>query len=171
MAFYIRKIAIGKWANPIDCVDHIPADTITADLRTSQNTLSLWRIDNLDQIEDAFLALATVSKATTIEKIDVAIIDEEELKSVGLNDDIDTQDGDTALVEMVKQHRNLSNVNHLKLGCIAQIINCASLSTSRHMRRTKSSMDNLIVTAFQNGRIDVAKLSGELAKIISDMAS
>lgn len=171
MAFYIRKIAMGKWAKPIKCVDYIPADTITSDLRTSQNTLSLWRIENMSQIEDAFLALATTSKLTAIDKIDVAIIDEEELKAVGLNEYVDNIDGDTALIEMVKKHWNLSNVDHRKLGSIANIINRASLSTSGHMRRTKSSMDSSIIKAYKNGRIDITKLSPELADVIIEMAS
>lgn len=54
MAYYIRKIAKSKWTSDFDDKGFIlgyRADAIANDLKTSNDTLSLWRVDSLDSEE------------------------------------------------------------------------------------------------------------------------
>ncbi|HXD92952.1 MAG TPA: hypothetical protein VNX01_07035, partial [Bacteroidia bacterium] len=58
MAFYVRKISRSKWEKGSQ--SDPDADAITGCTRTSQNTLSLWLVENdFDvEVDKAFLALA-----------------------------------------------------------------------------------------------------------------
>ena len=120
MPYLARKIDRGKWSDleKIAGVDDIPSDPITANLRTSDNTLSLWRVDTKDktELDKIFLALATGPRFDKIDAISIVLVYETTL--LGKVDIIESE-GDTAVAELKHLHRDITNVNYKKLGIIA----------------------------------------------------
>ena len=59
---FSRKISRAKWEKALEACNNMPdissfpADTLTSDMRTSGNTLSVWDVENQ---EDAVLAMMT----------------------------------------------------------------------------------------------------------------
>jgi hypothetical protein len=80
MPTYIRKISRAKWQKGYE-EGSIPsdanADAITGCTRTSDNTLSLWKVDNEGQIDEAILALSTSFQR--LDGIDVLLIDDTDI--------------------------------------------------------------------------------------------
>ena len=60
MSYLIRKVEnIAEWSNKSDDEQDLPADTLTHELKTTSNTLSLWEISDLTQLDDIAIAIAT----------------------------------------------------------------------------------------------------------------
>ena len=72
MQLLVRKINRAKWDQNNICEGESPSgDAITIDLRTKNNTLSIWEINSEDEIEDAVLALTVAGD--TLNTIDIVI--------------------------------------------------------------------------------------------------
>jgi hypothetical protein len=57
MKLLVRKIERAKWMQKDVVNGATPsADAVTGSLRTKNNTLSVWQIENLDELEDAVIA-------------------------------------------------------------------------------------------------------------------
>ena len=67
---FARKIARAKWekaseeCSSLENIDNFPADTLTADLRTKDNTLSIWHVANTDEAVLAMMATENASLET-----------------------------------------------------------------------------------------------------------
>ena len=63
MSYLVRKIKPSLWPDwehtRINNIFELSADTITNDLKTTDNTLSLWEIESLDEMKDIAVAMAT----------------------------------------------------------------------------------------------------------------
>ena len=160
MAYWVRKISRGKWPEKIIPVDDMPADIISKDLRTEKNTLSFWRIENLDDLERAALALAASSKSTSIETIEVVYIPEEDIYSASFEVD-DNSPGDTIVPDLAKMHRDLCALNFRKLGMISSLIN-NNIHQDHCQRFTKSCVKKLLKQAYIDQRICKDKCADDL---------
>lgn len=98
MSFLVRKITRSKWPDDFCELHDIKADAYT-DLRTTNNALSFWKIEEERELEDVMLALATGPNCS-LEKVTVAWVDEEELQSKGI--EIETSEGDTVIDDLKK---------------------------------------------------------------------
>ncbi len=165
MAYLVRKISRAKWPEQICKVTDIMADAIS-DIRTSGNTLSVWKIDSLEQLDEAALALAVSSKTSKIEKMDIVWIDEECFHSKGIS--IVEADGDTAVGDLIKTHRDLCGLNYKLLGDIAEIIIGELLHNKNYKRYTKNSVQKALCNAYRNRRIEEEKCTPELLKEIRE---
>lgn len=118
----IRKIdAISKWNNPrkVNRPDPtVPGDTLS-ELRTRENRLSVWLANTEEDIEDAVVALS-LSRDDT-DRLIMVMLDENKLAEI----DIDVKDdqlGDAqgASEEILKKHRDLVELDHKRLGRLAE---------------------------------------------------
>lgn len=114
--FFSRKIAKAKWekakeacGNSID-IDEFPADTLTADLRTSQNTLSLWCVENLD---DVVLAMMS-NDQSKLETINILYL--EDISGLKTHD----TPGNTTIDALQSKHKDIYNLNYRDLGVVAK---------------------------------------------------
>ncbi len=163
MAFYIRKISPAKWPQKGEniAVDHVRADAITGDIRTTQDTISLWRTDTEEELPQAVLALASGGDQMVTQN--VLLIPEEMLLKYGFA--LDETDGNTPVDSLVKTHRDIINVNYASLGKIAQLtmeaINADAIRTV-----TKKEVKKLIVNAYKNGEINRDRLKDRMRQEI-----
>ena len=169
MSLLVRKIARGKW--PDECICSLPqlrADAIS-DLRTSGDTLSVWKIDNINDIDVAVLALSASSKTEEIENINVVWMDEDDLKSKGINLD-NSQKGDTIVIDLQDKHVNLVKLNYMFLGTIASLI-MQELKQNNSKRFPKAYVKNLLVQAYKAKRISQEVCSEKLLQKLQQLSS
>ena len=162
--FLARKINFPKWMSHPDLAEgEIQADAVTADLRTLDNVLSVWRCGDpeasADDFQEAVLAMA--STMVRADKIDVAWLQKEELEHAGYT--LQQTDGETSVRDLVSWHYDLCGLDYARLGDIALRIRDAVVNQqSRRFRRTE--VLNLLATAVDTGRLDIQDLKPNLGK-------
>lgn len=162
MSILIRRINRAKWEQIIneedDDVD-VSADAITNCLKTSNNDLSVWKIANITELDNAILALITGSMQTKLSTLHYVMIDEELLLKSGLT--INNTDGDTAVIELKKTHNDISNLTYKKLGIVKNHI-LESIKNEKSSFFTRSQLKNLINIAISERRLYKSNLNEEL---------
>lgn len=162
MTFFVRKISKAKWPSeeeiaetPLD-TDIIPsvrADALTTCLKTSQNTLSVWAVENSsdEEIEKAILALITNAKLERLNRIQVVYFSKEDVINLGLP--LEETDGDTVIESLSKLHNDLIDLNYEKLGKVSQLI-ISSLRTESVKTYNERKLKEILLKAIENKVVD-----------------
>lgn len=141
----------------------LKADAITSDLRTSGNTLSLWMIQDDQELDDVFLALG--AKMISFEKLEAIQIPEQYLEAFELDG---SKEGDSPIVSNRKNHKDIINLTYDSIGDMGMVV-CRCLNEKATVKRTRSQMKRLYVDAYKDGRLDVTFLNEDLRdKIIEE---
>ena len=86
MPYLVRKISRAKWDNEdfdYTSNDNAPSDAITSCLRTFNNELSTWLIDDLKDLDKAILCLITGSKQENLNTIQLIYFEVDEINKRG----------------------------------------------------------------------------------------
>jgi hypothetical protein len=147
---YVRKINQAKWLqNDIKNGADVSADAITNCMKTSRNTLSLWRIADEAQIEEAVLAI--VAGADHLDAIDVAVMPSQRLTEAGLT--VVASPGNTTVKSLVDTHADIQNLTYSSLGLVANcIVEC--FNENKVKRYTKGSLREILRRAIASGKLD-----------------
>ncbi len=147
MELLIRKINRAKWMqNDIIKGEDVSADAITNCMKTSKNTLSSWRIDSVEKLNDAVLAI--VSNHQHLDAIDVVFLSPSELTKRGVI--LKNTPGQTPVNNFVEQHVDISDLTYRSLGVVAdQIVD--SIKTQKVKRYTRTSIVKLLQNAVVSG--------------------
>src|SRR3974390_2914323 len=93
--FLARSISIAKWNARINLEPHqIPADAVTADLRTANNTLSFWLCDPSQESSLEEVALALSSARDQVQRLDLVWLPEQQISQMKIK--LEPTRGDTA---------------------------------------------------------------------------
>ena len=107
MAYYVRKIARSKWCtleqDAANTLSNYKADTIANDLKTSSNTLSLWKVESLSIEDTEPIIVVNSLLGDTISKIDLLFIPESCLAQFTL----EQSDGNTVVSQCIDRHYNV----------------------------------------------------------------
>lgn len=136
MSIIVRRINLGKWKNYAKCKHdkkllssilgypkyNAPADAITGCLKTKSNELSVWMVDNEEDIPYALLAMATGIQQESLGKIDYVTFDSEELLKAGIRFEQSLDDAGTAIPVLRQFHNDIKNVDYYSLGKIQDMI-------------------------------------------------
>ena len=158
--FLARKITRAKWPEvPAMHPAQIPADAITADLRTQDNALSFWRCGTGEDIEidDAVLALAT--GGNRLDKVEVVWIAEDGLVEDGQR--IASTKGRTPVQDIADRHVDLQELNYELLGKVAAQVSSA-IGAGRYRRVAKADVKRLMEQAIGAGRVKQTELENLL---------
>lgn len=156
----LRKINQNKWKTNIPLTRQTyTADSITGCIRTSQNTLSLWKSTTTDfndsDVEELVIALATTTDRP--DPIDVIWFNRNELEEKGFK--LEDSEGKTPYEAINNRHCDIINMNYEKLGDLAEYIIQKFTSDDNNFKRfPKSTVLNLVKKKVQNGDIDIRKL-------------
>lgn len=160
MSIFARKVARAKWG---ECTslskDDIPADAVTADLKTKDNALSFWRCDSNadDDLKEAVLALAAAGDR--IDRMDIAFIDESAFSDAGLR--IEATPGKTPVETLRESHRDVTHLDLVRLGSVASLV--ASACRRNSVRRfDKTAVRACLEEAIQRGRVQREALHQDL---------
>lgn len=155
----IRKIdAITKWNNPkpVNRRDPtVPGDTFS-ELKTKENKLSVWLANSEEDIEDAVVALS-LSRDNT-DRLCFLLLDEERLSSFDItvsNDEIGNAQG--ASEEILKKHRNLVELDHKRLGQLAEYMIQQANNTNNRKTFTETMVKS-ILNKYKGTKIEVQKV-------------
>jgi hypothetical protein len=157
----IRKIDKAKWITE-NVVNEPPhADALTCCLKTKGNTLSVWYIENEEDLEEAILAI--VSGQAHLETIDVVILDDDRIAECLIETEV--TEGDTPVIDLKKQHRDLSKLDFWTLGMVAEHI-IESVKNDKIRRFRTASLKNIIKAAIENKRLTIEDLKEDVRKKI-----
>jgi hypothetical protein len=162
MSYLVRKIAPAKWSSA-QSLEALSADALTADLRTTNNTLSLWEIDSEDELDNAVLARAMSKKAKKIEKMDLVLIPKEIIPTEQLS--IRASPGDTFAEGLSNTHREIVDLKYPSLGLFAQII-IELLSNNALTTISKAKVENIVKAAYNDKTIDISCLPEDMQRTI-----
>jgi hypothetical protein len=162
MSYLVRKIAPAKWSGA-QSLEALSADALTADLKTMDNTLSLWEIGSKDELGDAVLALAVSKKVKKFEKMDLVLIPEETILTKRLS--IRASPGDTFAEGLSNTHREVVDLKYPSLGVFAQII-IDLLSKNVPTTITKTKVEDIVKSAYNNEKIDISCLPEDMQRTI-----
>lgn len=161
----VRKIdAITKWNNPksVNRPDPtVPGDTLS-ELKTKENKLSVWLANTEEDIEDAVAALS-LSRDNT-DRLCLLILDEDKLSSFDIAV-LDDQKGDAqgASEEILNKHRNLVELDHKRLGLLAEYMLQQAGDTNNRKTFTETQVKQ-ILNKYKGTKIEVKNVKEKISK-------
>ena len=160
--FLAHKISYAKWSKSLDLpVNQIPADAITADLRTQGNTLSFWNCGDNQVTKEALdeVTLAILTDLDKAAKIYLIWLKKETLEQDGYI--IKQTDGKTKVPDLVSFHYDVCNLDYKRLGDMARRVQEA-VTDGLWKQLRRDEVLELAVNAGRNGRLDTEKLKPKL---------
>lgn len=157
-----RKITRAKW-QPKSGIGggKIPADAVTADLRTQSNSLSLWECGGATQEDVEAVALALAVAGDRIDKIEIVWFSDDELRAGGVR--ISQTPGRAPIAEMSRRHYDAQNLDYEQLGVIADCV-AKALSNDQYKRFTQRRVRDLVSAAVQQGKVSLDDLNGKVRR-------
>lgn len=150
MSKLVRKINLAKWRKTnIASGDPICADAITGCMRTSDNSLSVWAIDSLDEIDQAAIAIAASQER--LDTIDLIAFDQERISDLGIR--IELTPGITAATALKESHRDLKDLTYNGLGELSEETRKILINDQRK-RYTVGKLKALLSKALESGLIN-----------------
>ena len=165
--FLARKINRAKWEKQEGLEQgEIPADAVTFDLRTSNNSLSFWECDSSlegkESVRDVVLAMAAAGDH--IEPLPFIWVADAELKSNGQT--LCQSPGRTPVEDMKSRHFEVGRLDCLRLGYVAQHI-ATALEKEQYHKFTKKQVGELLASAVRTGRVELTELSDTLRESVT----
>lgn len=160
--FLVRKISRSKWPTGEQVsVEQFRADAITVDLRTHEDTLSLWKCesDGNQYVDEVALALAIAPERNDIGRVQVVLLIDSELLTDGLIS-VDTP-GNTRIEQLKHLHTNLKPLTYWQLGQVAEKVDRA-IRNGQFKQYSESRIKNLIQAAVDQGRIQIESLPDKI---------
>lgn len=160
MSLLVRKIDKSKWLqNNIIADEDVSADAITICLKTSENTLSVWKVSTENDIEEAILAM--VSGGDHLECIDIITIDCQQIASDRINCVQSLEQSVTRVRDLKNAHYDIVDLSYRKLGVISQyIVDCFKkgqitnrCEEGKVVRYTEGYLKGIIQKAINKGRL------------------
>ncbi|MDT8073244.1 hypothetical protein ACLDV6_16590 [Acinetobacter baumannii] len=144
---------IAEKALDSEIIPFVRADALTTCLKTSQNTLSVWAVENCTdaEIEKAILALITNTKLERLNRIQIVYFSKEDVDSLGLP--IAVTEGDTIIESLSKLHNDLVDLNYEKLGKVSQLI-ISSLRSESVRTYNERKLKDMLLKAINEGIVD-----------------
>lgn len=163
MALLVRKIQHGRWPKSNCELGEICGD-VFGDIRTTNNTLSFWRIEDMDDLDEAILAIITGSGFKP-ETVVVAWIDEELVLANDIS--IESTPGDAAARDLSDTHRDLCNLTYSSLGTISKLL-LESIHSNRYERRIRSKVISQLRNAKSENKLELDRCSDEVIKVLGE---
>lgn len=171
MAYLVRKLNkrenVTKMCSSTD-IDSILADGPVGEFRTKNGTLSTWKIDSLEDIENAVLAIAVTSSKLT--RMDFIIINTDILDSRGLKYENTYAGQDIAVPDLQDSHYDIVEVTLKKLydcSFVYRIIQSDDNDDGKFIvRYAEREIKDLLKKAYSENRIDLEILSDSIKQAL-----
>jgi hypothetical protein len=160
----VRKINKSNWINKDTVTEPASADAITNCLRTKQNELSVWHINDKTKLEEAVLAIISGSKQEHLETIDVVMLDDDHLSKCKIL--TKETDGDTIVKDLKNTHIDIHSLNVSSITMIAEHI-IENIKKENCQRFTEPKLKKLLKDAIDKKRLELTDLPANMQKKIS----
>lgn len=168
MPNYIRVINRAYWPGEEEInigvdINNLGANTITQELRTKDNTLSLWAVDNPEDV-----VLAMVSNASRIDDMCTLKIDDHILSNSNL--EVINESGHSRIEDLNEFHYNIKNLTYKKLADVSAVIIEALKNEENLEIFTKNDIIKILRKAITSERLALKslpkKIKEELEKAV-----
>ena len=163
--FLARVIRPAKWKVTQNLSDgEIPADAITADLRTMDNALSFWEcgLGEDEALDDVAIAIA--SSRERIDKLDLVWISNDEIEAQYL--ETTHTRGETPFSELSRKHVDICGLDYVRLGKLAMIVSSA-LRDRQFRRLSEGKVKRLLIDAVRENRVELPDLREKVHQVIN----
>lgn len=158
--FLVRKVTRGKWSPKSDLsTGEIPADAVTADLRTQSNNLSFWRSPTADDDDIEEAALAIAAGREKVDRLQIVWLNYDEVQTDGQT--LRDTEGRTPVKDLQPLHVDLARLDYARLGKVAGRV-VEALNHNRFRNFPRSAVRELVAQAIEEGRIEPADLEDDL---------
>lgn len=154
MSYLVHKITSSLWADQsediisIENYKELSADGVTQDLKSSNNAISFWEIDDLSELNDVSISILT--GRNELKDLSVVAIP----KSTILEHfDIEQNEGDTLYLKYKNKHYDLINMNYDKLGSLIKLIIIAILDDATFYDLIYKQQENYIMQLIDKNQI------------------
>lgn len=153
MSYYIRKINRAKWKiaenlQEQEDINKLNADYLSTCLKTSQGQISLWKIEDVSQINDVVAAICSTGEH--VNKVDFILLEENELSAIDILP-INEPEGNSKIRE---NHYTIANLNYEKIGMLAKLIfNILENNENRYKRIQEPIVKKILIDAIENKEI------------------
>ena len=162
---YLRMISnMNHWDR--DKMDLYPncfstGDILLSDLKTTKNTLSLWKFEDEQEKNDLIVAMAMSRQH--IQKLVYVVMDDDGINKRGipLEPELGNADGITD-VNILKKHVNMTKIDFWRLGYVADYLCDLVKEDNGHAFVTDRQLYQLIKDRAQNGTIDIDQMNDSL---------
>lgn len=160
----IRGIAsLARW-DGTTCVNRPDATTagdVISDLRTQNNTLSVWRADSEEDIKDALVALSL--NRNDVSKVVALLLDEDELAAMQITYSDKMPGKAPGAVDSIKQkHRDLLEIDYKRLGILSDYMMKIVHDKDKRIEITKPNLKKLLEQYKTRERIKVEEMNADL---------
>ena len=148
----VRKYTPAKWKSPPNFPrGALPADAVTADLRTTHNTLSFWKCESIENDGLDGPALAIAAGKERLETIDLVWLPQKDF----LEEDLTLQQtkGKTPVESWADRHFDVTCLDYVRLGKIAHRV-AAAIKNLQCRRFPRKAVANLLMTAVREQRVN-----------------
>ncbi|WP_448145329.1 hypothetical protein [Pseudomonas silesiensis] len=154
----IRKVSLAKWQSSLAVgPDYISADAVTGCLRTTGNTLSVWKTESEEEYAQSVLAL--LASLTSMDTIDIVCLGAEELKEKDLV--LAETEGDTRAKGLENLHRDIINLDHGALKSVAEMVK-SKVASNKSVRLRKQEIKAILKKAVADGVVDIDTLPDKI---------
>lgn len=165
---FIRVISeLKRWSRIEGKESSLPADCFF-DIKTTKNTLSLWKIEGDEQNFNQFVVISTLGRAS-LSKISYVLIKEEDIEAQGLQYMHDMpgcpyiNENDT---EFISHHYDIINISQDEYLKIANIIISKIENKQIHIMSLEE-VKNVVKQLTEKGLIYTEKLQSSMQQAIS----
>ncbi|MEQ2521574.1 hypothetical protein WMO24_14225 [Ruthenibacterium sp. CLA-JM-H11] len=166
--YYVRKLSKPSSLFKLRDTDNfrnIQADFLGQDLRTSSNTLSVWRSESLDKKDIDKAINAALLASSQVNASQFLIIDSDALEWAGIRTD-DTEPGITAYSGLEGLHTNLCDLTYEKIGNLLQVYCKVCEDSQRTPKIDKERFKQIIIMANNENCLNVGVLQEHMQKEI-----
>lgn len=169
--YYVRRLS--KTSNlskirTMKSVQTMSADILGQEMKTTGNTLSVWRFSTLDSEEMNDALKAAVLTGTDIVKTQFIILDSDSLTEAGISTD-DNQLGKTGYIGLEDTHTNLCDLTYEKIGILLSLYQKAIQDSKRTPVIEKEDMKKIILELQQNDKLNIQAVPEHLGEKISKL--
>jgi hypothetical protein len=137
MPYFIRKIDKAQWVKTNPETGDIAADAITNCLYTNKNSLSFWKVDDLNDETIINIIIAISSTFTSgLDTFDIVVLSADEVLE---NQELLQTPPTSPIVEMHENHYDLINLTLSRLGFVARLI-YTQIADKKDMRFTRGRL-------------------------------
>lgn len=168
---FLRVISdLKRWSNDV-CGNEqlIPADCFS-DIKTTNNTLSLWQVDETNDSEIINYAVISTLNRMRFQKISYILVSDEELTNNGLTicqtDSVPDYLNSTSS-NFINHHYDIINIDYQCYGKIATLFRNKIKNNQQDIILDKSAIE-AAKQLYQNGIINIKPLQDKIRKTILD---
>ena len=168
--YYVRKMSkptnLYKIKEAKD-IATVHADFLGQELRTSQNTLSVWRCENMDDVGYQNAIKAALFASSDIIATQLIVLDSEMLEAAGIKTE-DVQ-GKTSYVGLNNLHTDLCELTYEKIGILLDLYRKTINLQDRIPKVEKKDFQDFVVDAHRNNLLDESGMDEKFKKAVGKL--